>query len=159
MKRNHKNPEVRLFLLGTVAGGVFLLGAHEQSQSVFAANQMVLSGQNVSVFQAALPLLQKSCFPCHVPGAAPPLPSDPQLKNKTLKELSDAVKDFQMGSSFPFPCSLSPQKQLEELKKQVKDKWMPPAQWTKLGLGDSLSDAQRQQLLDWIETEKKSLKK
>ncbi len=138
------------------AGWGATAGAGEETPS---PDPTALIAPKDGAFQSVLPLLQKSCFPCHLPQEIPDLPDDPQEMAKALKELHDAQADFQMGPAFPFPNRAAPPKQLQELKEQVQGKWMPPGTWTKLGWGQPITDAQRKQLLDWIAQEQKSLKK
>lgn len=97
-----------------------------------------------------LPILQNSCFACHVSGTQVTLPSDPGLAKKAQNVMDHASQGFAMGNSFPFPNDESPAKQLNHLQKSLAKGFMPPKSQTKLGLGAPLSKQDRATLLAWV---------
>ncbi len=100
--------------------------------------------------KTVLPILQSSCFACHVAGTKSNLPTDPALAKKANKEIADAIEDFAMGTQFPFPCDEPIDKQIKHMSKELSKGFMPPHSQTKLGLGAPLSDKDRKTLLTWI---------
>ncbi len=99
---------------------------------------------------AVLPILQNSCFACHVSGTSVTLPADPDLAKKAQNEMDRAVDKFAMGASFPFPNDQSADKQINHLQKSVGKGFMPPKNQVKLGLGKPLSKQDRATLLAWV---------
>ncbi len=119
-----------------------------------------------------LPVLQKSCFACHVACTDRSLTSTPDtrsarvkayndnedlgnssvmLEKRKQKEIADGLDDFLMGTQFPFPDTRVPKKQLDKMERTLRRGMMPPETQAKLGLGEALSENDRNLLLDWIE--------
>jgi mono/diheme cytochrome c family protein len=111
-----------------------------------------MSRTKVDFNKDVLPILQKSCFSCHAPelSAKPSMLPDPVLMKRQEGEVGDAQDALTMGAKFPFPDDSAPRKQLDHMEKKLRHNQMPPEIQKKLGLGASLSDAERQLLLDWI---------
>ncbi len=97
-----------------------------------------------------LPILQNSCFACHVSGTKVTLPADPALAKKAQNQMDRAVERFAMGGSFPFPNDQSPAKQIAHMQKVISKGFMPPKSQAKLGLGSPLSAQDRSTLLAWL---------
>lgn len=98
-----------------------------------------------------LPILQNSCFACHVPGTQVTLPTDPDLAAKAKKQIDHATDKFAMGDKFPFPNDDTTEKQIHHMQKTIYKGFMPPKSQVKLGLGSPLSDQDRKTLLAWLD--------
>ena len=109
----------------------------------------------VNFHQTVLPILKDSCFACHIPNGAPPYAgTDPVLAKKIKKEIGDALEDFTMADTFPFPADEPAAKQLKQLEKELNKGFMPPDAQAKLSLGLGLSDKNRKVLLNWLAQQK-----
>lgn len=97
-----------------------------------------------------LPILQNSCFACHVSGTQVTLPADPDLAKKAKNQMDHATDKFAMGNSFPFPNDDPAAKQIHHMQKTISKGFMPPKSQTKLGLGSPLSAQDRDTLLAWL---------
>jgi hypothetical protein len=113
----------------------------------------------VDFHPTVLPILKDSCFACHIPNGAPPYAgTDPVLAKKIKKEIGDALEDFTMSDTFPFPTGDPSAKQLKELGKELSKGFMPPDAQAKLGLGLGLSDKNRKVLMNWVAQQKATQK-
>jgi len=113
----------------------------------------------IDFHQTVLPILKDSCFACHVAGADTAYASkDPAVEKMIKRESLNGVNDFPMSDQFPFADKDPATKQLEHLEKELSRSFMPPHAQDKLGLGLSLSDKNRQVLLEWVAQEQKKAK-
>ena len=126
--------------------------------SIFVSKTWADGTPAIDFKKTVLPILQNSCFACHVSGTKVTLPTDPDLAKKANKEIADAMEDFTMGNQFPFPCDEPVAKQIKHLEKTLSKGFMPPHSQTKLGLGSPLSDDDRKTLLAWVAQQKQLLK-
>ena len=102
--------------------------------------------------KSVLPIMKKSCFPCHAPSLidhVSVLP-DPYFVKRQEVEIQHGQDDFVMGPQFPFPDDLTPKKQLDKMEKKLSKHKMPPETQKALKLGIDLTSLQRKLLLDWI---------
>jgi hypothetical protein len=140
----HSSNFRRTLALGIVLGTLPALGA--------PGTEAPAPRAKIDFVKSVLPVLQKSCFPCHAPSlcAQPAIPPDPVLIKRQEVEISHGKDALEMGEKFPFPDDRTPQKQMDKLEKVLRRDLMPPDNQKKLGLGSPLTETDRRILMDWI---------
>ena len=121
-------------------------------------NKEVFNSINQAYVESTKEIFKIKCFDCHAKITVFPwyykIPGIKQLMDYDMKE---AKKHLDMSKDFPFISHESPVKDLKSLKEVIEEGEMPPIQYV-LGHWDSrLTEDEKKEVLEWIDTSLKIL--
>ena len=121
-------------------------------------NKEVFNSINQAYVESTKEIFKIKCFDCHAKITVFPwyykIPGIKQLMDYDMKE---AKKHLDMSKDFPFISHETPLKDLKSLKEVIEEDEMPPIQYV-LGHWDSrLTEDEKKEVLEWIDTSLKIL--
>lgn len=97
------------------------------------------------------PIFEKSCFDCHSGATRYPwYYRIPGIKQMIDEDVREAKKHLDMSAGFPFQGHGTPAEDLEQIREVVEDQSMPPTNYLWMHWKASLSESDRERVLQWV---------
>ena len=97
-------------------------------------------------------IFKEKCIDCHgTPEAYPWYYKVPGIKQIMDYDIREAKEHLDMSNDFPFGGHGTPQSDLKELRKTVKNDSMPPLQYWIFHPSSRLNDDEKEIILQWID--------
>jgi len=107
---------------------------------------------NEKYLEKVKPIFSQKCLSCHGELSAYPwYYAVPGVKQLLDYDIRTAQKHMDMKNDFPFGGHGSPLDDLEALKKSVQKNTMPPLRYKMLHWSSSLTEAEKEIVLGWID--------
>lgn len=105
------------------------------------------------------PIFKQKCFDCHSVNTVYPWYNRvPIVKQMIQRDISTARQHIEMTKGFPFEGHGSPQDDLEAIRKVIQNKSMPPLRYRLMHPHSTLTDSEKQIVLNWINQSPLNLK-
>ena len=126
---------------------------HERDAADSLADLQQLNADSLAAisYKAVEPIFKRSCFDCHSDQTVYPWYFGlPLVKGMIERDIRAAHKNLDMSQGFPFKGQGGPRKYLKAIREQLQHDDMPLWQYRLAHPAARLSDADKQQIYDWI---------